>query len=95
MNDHSLGVCVEGTDVIRRLGSILFGDLLVGCDSNGKWTVSPESRQVSTTPRKRLLADGNIDASVVNDARTQDRLRADNVMERLIAVFILINRPVD
>ena len=48
---------------------------------------------VSTTPRKRLLADGNVDASVVNDARTQDRLRADYFRERLIAVFILINRP--
>ena len=35
MNVHTLGGCVEGTDGIRRLGSIRFGDLLVGYDSNG------------------------------------------------------------
>ena len=38
MNDHSIGGCGEGTDDIRRLVSILFGDLLVGCDSNKKWS---------------------------------------------------------
>jgi hypothetical protein len=57
MNDHSLGVCVEGTDGIRRLGSILFGDLLVGCDSNGKWTGGPESRHGVDHSTKAVLAD--------------------------------------
>ena len=33
-----LGGCGEGTDGIRRLVSIRFGDLLVGCDSNEKWS---------------------------------------------------------
>ncbi|MGB8620733.1 MAG: hypothetical protein WCD65_24890, partial [Pseudolabrys sp.] len=30
--------CVEGTDGIRRFGSIRFGDLRVGCDSDGRWS---------------------------------------------------------
>jgi hypothetical protein len=37
MNVNRLGGCREGTDDIRRLVSIRFGDLLVGCDSNGRW----------------------------------------------------------
>ncbi|MGB7771307.1 MAG: hypothetical protein WBL43_05585, partial [Pseudolabrys sp.] len=30
--------CVEGTDGTRRFGSIRFGDLRVGCDSDGRWS---------------------------------------------------------
>jgi hypothetical protein len=46
---------------------------------------------MSTTPRKRKY--GNIDANIINDARTQNRRRADNVRERQITVFVLIKRP--
>src|SRR5262245_33171773 len=44
MNVPSLRGCGEGTDIIRRLGSIHFGDLPVGCDSNVKQSRREESR---------------------------------------------------
>jgi|GEM_PF-2665255 len=73
MNDHSLGECVEGTEGIRRLGSIRFGDLLVGCDSNGKPSSGEETR-MHYAHRQRVKIWG--EAQVVeNDAELIAKLR--------------------
>jgi len=69
MNDHSLGECVEGTEGIRRLGSIRFGDLLVGCDSNGKPSSGEETR-MHYAHRRRVKIWG--EAQVVENERRVD-----------------------